>query len=127
MPRIIAAVATTYGGCLMTSQETPPSLHSLVMGEDIMALELGLTKIDALVHIDGRTILELHFYNGKASPVVVTCDIDPSKTISNVKQVLIDSHQFGAERLDEFVALLSQSINDLRRDLLAEAQNEASA
>jgi hypothetical protein len=110
----------------MTSQETPPSLHSLVMGEDIMALELGLTKIDALVHTDGRTILELHFYNGKASPVVVTCDNDPSKTISNVKQVLIDSHQFVTERLDEFVALLSQSVNDLRRDLLAEAQNEAS-
>jgi hypothetical protein len=93
------------------------------MGEDILALKLGLTKMQALVHTSGR-LLELHFYNGKDEPIIVTYDKDLEKTANNIKQALINSHPFNdkTERLDDFVALLTQSINDLKRELLVKAQ-----
>jgi predicted transcriptional regulator len=89
------------------------------MGEDIKS-ELGLSRMSAIV-ADGKQILELRFYNGKPDqPIKVVYDKDLEKTAEDVKQVFVDSHLFDnkIEQLTKFLKLLTQSINDLKRDLV---------
>ncbi len=95
------------------------------MGEDIKRLGLGLSKMQALVEVESRRIIELHFYNGKVEAIKVICDKELKVTTDNVKQAFIDSHQFDSkvELLRDFSGLLTESIIQLRRKLLSDRKS----
>jgi hypothetical protein len=98
--------------------------YDLTIGEDIKGLGLGLSKMQALVEVENKRIIELHFYNGKVEAIKVTYGKDLEQTTNSVKQAFIDSHQFdnSLKLLDAFSGLLTECIIQLKRKLLSSSR-----
>jgi hypothetical protein len=100
----------------MAQEET----YDLTIGDDIKALELGITKI--CVTQDLKIIC---IYYGKDEAIECPYNKSLKKTVDDVKQTLINSHQFDDKlsQLKEFATLLTEPIREFKEKLRQQEQS----